>query len=179
MDYLLNCSSCDKELHVTKKQAGQEITCECGATVQIPTLRGFSELRAAEDSSTVTAASAEKSAWTSWRGPVVALCSLLLLIAFAFTGYSFFEAFRNDMNYTVEEFIADETTRADLWGPDELSTVWDEFRPGLTTREPPIFERYNRYADEQQTKGYIGLGVCGLLGAIVLGVWMTAKSKKA
>ena len=41
--YLLPCS-CGEKLQVDRSQAGLSVPCRCGATLSIPTLRGFAEL---------------------------------------------------------------------------------------------------------------------------------------
>jgi hypothetical protein len=45
-DYLLPCE-CGREVVVTRAQAGDTVTCECGAKLSVPTLRGLAELRPA------------------------------------------------------------------------------------------------------------------------------------
>lgn len=45
-NYLLPCE-CGRDVVVTRAQAGDTVTCECGARLSIPTLRGLTSLRPA------------------------------------------------------------------------------------------------------------------------------------
>ena len=42
-DYLLPCA-CGQSINVSAAKAGQQVRCECGALVDVPTLRGLAEL---------------------------------------------------------------------------------------------------------------------------------------
>ena len=46
--YLLPCSSCGKKIPLEVGQAGQQIECDCGASLDVPTLSGIRELKRAE-----------------------------------------------------------------------------------------------------------------------------------
>ena len=52
-DYLLPCE-CGREVIVSRAQAGGEVTCECGAKLSVPTLRGLAQLRPAPVSTGAT-----------------------------------------------------------------------------------------------------------------------------
>ena len=88
MEYLISCS-CGKDIAIARSQAGQEVECECGNTVKIPTLRGFSDLRVAVAESnaeeSVSAASpgvvgedqrSPSSPYSSWS-----LCSIRAIVS--------------------------------------------------------------------------------------------------
>lgn len=45
--YLLDCT-CGERLTVEPRQAGSQVTCQCGRTLDVPTLRGLQALPAAE-----------------------------------------------------------------------------------------------------------------------------------
>lgn len=53
-DYLLPCE-CGRDVVVSRAQAGDTVTCECGAKLSVPTLRGLAELRPAPRASGATA----------------------------------------------------------------------------------------------------------------------------
>jgi hypothetical protein len=44
MPYLLPCTHCDRKHAVTSGQAGAQVRCECGAAIDVPTVRGLREL---------------------------------------------------------------------------------------------------------------------------------------
>lgn len=46
--YLLPCS-CGQKLRVRSRQAGEEVTCACGAVVHVPTIRGLKQLETVKD----------------------------------------------------------------------------------------------------------------------------------
>lgn len=46
-DYLLPCT-CGRKTPVSTRHAGQTIRCQCGAELEVPTLRGLAELERAE-----------------------------------------------------------------------------------------------------------------------------------
>ena len=47
--YQFPCPSCSKVLLITTSQAGETLTCSCGATVDVPTLREIRQLDTAAD----------------------------------------------------------------------------------------------------------------------------------
>lgn len=47
--HLLSCSSCGRQLAVSRQKAGQTIPCPCGATLEIPTLLELSKLPVAPE----------------------------------------------------------------------------------------------------------------------------------
>jgi hypothetical protein len=48
-DYLLPCT-CGRKTPVSTRHAGQTVRCQCGAELEVPTLRGLAELERAEPS---------------------------------------------------------------------------------------------------------------------------------
>ena len=49
MTYLLPCTSCEQSIPVEAVQAGDVVSCDCGAEVAVPTLREIRRLRVAEE----------------------------------------------------------------------------------------------------------------------------------
>ncbi|MFN3191633.1 MAG: hypothetical protein ACE361_14075 [Aureliella sp.] len=184
MEYILECS-CGIEHRVTKKQAGQELPCSCGATVKIPTLRSFSDLRPAvnEGSASVgsSASKAEKSnsAWSGWRSPAIAFTVLVMLLAIAASGYWVLQATRNDLGVTNEDFIAGSKDVIANYGPNELSIAWDDFqRIGLKNRTPPTFHIYNVYVEQQWEKVRYGCIVAAVAAFLTAMIWVSSRFTK-
>jgi hypothetical protein len=48
--YLLPCSSCGEKMSVEVPQAGQQIKCDCGADLEVPTMAGIKALQRANPS---------------------------------------------------------------------------------------------------------------------------------
>lgn len=74
--YLVPCT-CGKRVRVRARQAGEQVTCECGATVSVPTIRGLKQLESIADD-----AAGPATQRSSLQGP---LFSLGLLSLFAGT----------------------------------------------------------------------------------------------
>lgn len=172
MDHLLTCD-CGKENVVSKKQAGQEITCECGNSLRIPTLRGFSDLKPA---STPKIEESRAPRWKGWRGTVFASSLGLAIIAGLFSGFFFLQNEYVDTPYTVDQYIAEGNEVMDLYGPDELSILWNDFESiGLRTRMPPEFHYQRIFARELRIKSMIAAGVAAFFALIAAIVWFTTK----
>lgn len=174
MDHLLTCS-CGKEHSISKSQAGQEIQCECGAALRIPTLRGFSALPLAGAAQHNLPG---KSVWKGWRGPALAFCAAAFLIGLASSGFFFYRSQGTQVDYSIDDFIADGNRFIDEYGPDELSTMWNDFETiGLRTRTPPDFHYYNVFSEEQKAKGINVAIVSGVFGLLAIGILLSARAK--
>lgn len=180
MEFIVECS-CGSEHRVSKKQAGQELTCGCGAIVKIPTLRGFSDLRQAVDelpneaAAVQTRAKNKNAAWSGWRSPAIALSALVMLVAIAATGYWALQATRNDLGVTTEDFISGGNDAIGNYGPSELSIAWDDFQKiGLKERTPPTFHIYNVYVEQQWVRVRYGGLVAGIAAAVSALIWLSA-----
>ena len=96
-----------------------------------------------------------------------------------YSAWSFLGSYRNDLNYSVEDFIEEGHLAFDEFGPDELSVTWNEFETiGLRNRTSPTFHVYNLYAREQKIKGYIGLGVMAFFALLSVGILISARSQR-
>ncbi|MEX2172496.1 MAG: hypothetical protein WD851_24455 [Pirellulales bacterium] len=74
--YLLDCT-CGNRLTVEPRQAGSQVTCDCGARLDVPTLRGLQALPQAE-----TRVEKSTAVWTL-RQAVVTVGVLVSLVLFA------------------------------------------------------------------------------------------------
>ena len=104
MEYLLTCG-CGRQNRVTRSQAGQSLTCQCGETLQVPTLRGMSELPAAGDE-TIATASADHKSWGGWRGTLLAAGCAIFMIFLLPCAYYLYVRSQLDTSYTVVDEIA-------------------------------------------------------------------------
>jgi hypothetical protein len=52
-DYLLPCS-CGRKVPISTRHAGQTVRCQCGAELEVPTLRGLADLERSEPSGPTT-----------------------------------------------------------------------------------------------------------------------------
>jgi hypothetical protein len=151
--YLLPCN-CGQNLEVDAGQAGLQVTCACGAKLDVPTMRGLSQLRPAEPAAPDTAAAAP-AAWgpgqgLMFLGGVLGICGVIALAI----------VLRTRPEWVVQsEQIArniDMQTPAMLWG------YWLELRKGLVAGEDPVRQRYEQeWADyyRHRTMAIIPLAV--------------------
>lgn len=178
MDRLLSCA-CGEKIVVSQAQAGQQVSCgSCGAVVQVPTLRGLSELPLALDT-LLPKAGATTDTW-SWRGPVMAAClaGVLGFGIFSAREFNFYRLTRTNMNAAIH--IQAETEGVDEMSPDALLTLWDDYsKLSLGPKRPPAYKQYNDFSDKSFRAGSITAAVTALLAVIAAGmVWSAKKAKR-
>lgn len=180
MNYLLSCS-CGRQHTVSRSQAGQEITCECGNTLQVPTLRGLTSLPSADpgESPLPPRASGERTAWQGWRGPAIALASAGLIISLAYCGWFSLQRSLIDTSYTADSEIAAGNELFDLYDPEELSLVWESYEvAGLRTKQPPEFYLWNRYAETRERYAMVSGSLAGFFAVMVAAIWWSARVRR-
>src|SRR5689334_780477 len=72
--FVVPCS-CGEKFRVRASQAGEQLTCKCGATVSVPTIRGLRQLETVTDEQAVPATTASR-----WQGPIFATGLLALFV---------------------------------------------------------------------------------------------------
>ena len=178
MEYLLTCD-CGKEHTVSKSQAGQEIPCECGQPLSVPTLRGLSQLPTAGQQSAAPQVS-PRSTWTGWRGTAIAVASGLFVIASFAAGRFALQRYSVDTSYTADSAIAAGNEILEAYGPLDITIVWSEYATnGMGPKKRPDFYLWNKYARERTALAAISAGLAALFAAIAATIWITApKSPK-
>ncbi len=177
MDHLLKCA-CGRELVVSRSQAGQEIQCDCGASIRVPTLRGFASLPPAQQAEDKPLAEANTS-WQGWRGPAIAFASAGFLIAASFCGWFLTQRLAIDTSYTADTEIVAGNELFEVYDPEDLSLVWDSFeKTGMVAKDRPEFFWWNLYAKERETLASISGAFAAGFGLLALGVWISARSTK-
>lgn len=91
MKYLLPCHRCGEKVTVDVSQAGRQLVCRCGATLEVPSLRAIRSLETAAE----TAGQVPKRSWNPTRGVVFALGLVIALVglaAAAVTGFNWLNA---------------------------------------------------------------------------------------
>ena len=86
MKYLLPCQQCSEKLVVDVSQAGRQLTCRCGATLEVPSLRAIRALETVAE----TAAQPPKRSWNPTRGVVFALGLVVALVGLCVAGVAGF-----------------------------------------------------------------------------------------
>jgi len=182
MFHLLTCE-CGREITVTRKQAGQEIACACGRALRVPTLRGFSDLPLATTPATKAAQAGlptdqALSVWSGWRGPAIAVASVVFLIAGFATARFLYHRYLVDPSYTAVEEIAAGNQLFDEAHPEELSLAWEDYRKlRLGPKDRPLFYVIQKFAEEREFNAKIS-GAISLSAALVAGaIWLSARRK--
>ena len=172
--YMLGCD-CGKTTPVDTGQAGGQIQCSCGATLDVPTLRRLRELPAV-----APAVQAEAGGWSFRRGAVAACVVLagLLVIGSAWSRWSEprpprFEPLERDR---LVDGQIDRLTPVNSWW------VWvDVLRPLSESGFAPMNYRLTLAQQEQIARGrflqavmLVLAAVCAV-GAVVVGVWPAAR----
>jgi hypothetical protein len=165
MAYLLPCPHCERKLVVTTGEAGGQVRCECGTTVDVPTVRGMRELEP-------TAAPAE--AATSWttRHSVIFLGSLVAIAGLAFGAILHFRAAAVLPSGTFADDVR-------IMPPEETWTLWSQFfREGVgkwqPKKEQAQLDNIKAYEEIKRWE-FIGYGLAGLgvllaiVGVTILG----------
>ncbi len=174
MDHLLICT-CKKEHVVSRSQAGQEILCECGNSVRIPTLRGLSQLPAAND---VPLENASTNVWGGWRGPAIAVCSAVFAISAGFSSFFFLQKASIRPTNDLESEIAAGNEVLDQYGPDALSMVWNDLDTfGMGAKARPGFYIWQEYARGFARNATITGAIAAVFGVLSLGIWISALGK--
>jgi hypothetical protein len=137
-DYLLPCT-CGKKLGVTKSQAGQTVRCECGKTLEVPTLRGMSELERVG-----TPSRAPSRSWNN-RHRVTFLLAIAALFGLLAAGY-----LAIDLPAPLPEL---EMVEVDEMTPfSNVMAVYDELKKGLEGAVPPVSPEMRAIEREREMK---------------------------
>ncbi len=193
MDRLLSCE-CGETHRVSRSQAGQEIKCDCGKILSVPTLRGLSDLpladAAPQEADAITsrqpsmatnrgARTASPGGWQGWRGITMALAMAGCLIASVSCGWFTFQRSLVNTSYTVDQEIEAGNQAFNALDPNALSSVWYTFgRMGLRNKEYPNFYWARLYAEERVHYAQIAGGIALGFAAIGLVLWLTTKKRK-
>jgi hypothetical protein len=173
MPYLLPCTQCDRKLTVDTSQAGEQIQCVCGASVEVPSLRGIRELEASQ---TVPGGPTPRG-WDVRRGVVFAVGAVIAfggIVAVLFAGLGRLNAMPGER---PKEDLGPVFESIDAMGPAETLETWTYVREqGLG---PYRMSGYARVREVERQLGRImvvGLGVIVLGVLIIAAAWWLPKS---
>jgi hypothetical protein len=165
--YLLTCE-CGKTIPVDVGQAGERVQCECGAQVEVPTLRKLRHLPAAEPE-----VAGERTAWNASKGVAAAGFILAALLA----GYALWNRLNEPK---VPQFDPVFRTTKVEEGLEQMSPLdawkmWVEVYQPLANSGFAVFEYPHKEAIEQQISQHRILQTTLLvLAAVALAVAFTA-----
>ena len=153
--YLLPCS-CGKRLLVERSGAGGRIDCDCGAKIDVPTLRDLRNLESIETASTTPG-------WTRAQGSLFVL-AIVLLAGGAFLTFKLIQSIPDSQLTGVPGVAADLDSRGDQLNAAETLQLWRFYRdtPDLMAELPEALEANRRRRWMMITVSWI----CGTLSAV-------------
>lgn len=162
--YLLPCE-CGKGIAIDVKQAGQQIACECGKLLEVPTLRGVRKLQPVQASET---SSRKTNEWNASRGMIFA-GSLILFVIGGTVSFFGYDGLRGTPNITRELERASFDKSIEEMSLDETYETWKRVREhGLGPRGQNVLVNIRAFRSGRQRMLTIGIALCvvSLLGAI-------------
>ena len=132
--FKLPCPSCDQSIAIATTQAGESLTCDCGETIVVPTLR---EIRQLEPLNADAAPAATGTGWDPIRGGL--FVTGIVLIAIGAYGHFRIQPMRNALNIEKPSFRELDFDVQTLT-PMQAWEAWDHFRrQSLEFRSTPVF----------------------------------------
>lgn len=181
MEYLLSCG-CGRKIPVSRSQAGQELKCECGESLQIPTLRGFASLPVAPAqtlSSNPYASSfpaeEEKGVWGGWRGTIMAISVAMFAITFLPCAYHLILRAQINTSFDMDDEIQAGNEAYEAAPLENLVAEWSNFeRSGLGPKNKPEFYWWKIRARELEIVAGITGTAAALFAFTAVGMWFSA-----
>lgn len=169
MLFELTCE-CGKVHHVSRSQAGQSISCDCGQIVKVPSLRGLTELPPAKEVPKPKRALRE----TSGTSKSTITLGILFAIIFLCVPTAIFFGYHRwnlDTSYTEQSDRDEANQRLDEAPPLAISEVWNSFSTtALGPPTKPDFYRLAQHARDLELKTGLAAGtavLCGIAAAVI------------
>ena len=122
MQYLLPCGQCSEKHAIDPNQAGQSITCRCGAILEVPSLRGIRGLERVE----ATTLRRTRRPWSPLRGLVFGLGLMAVLVGLLIAGLGGWWRMGLDTSEPLPEDLATVNADIDRKSPEQALTLWEE-----------------------------------------------------
>ena len=170
--FKLPCPSCDRSIPVTPPQAGEALVCECGATVQAPTLREIRQLEPSDEMP--TASTQEGTSWNPLKGAIFVVG--VVLIVSGLIGHFRINPQRQALATEAPPFEELDVAIESI-SPVEAWTAWDYFRrQDLEYRNTPEFLANRQKHSELSFYVYLlwALAICGL-GMVIISLLIPSR----
>lgn len=171
MKYLLPCEKCGEKTPIDVNQAGQQIACQCGQMLEIPSLRGIRELEVIDG---LGSTSVSRPAWGVGRrvvfvvGLVVSILSLVVL-CFAILTWSQMDPSHLEAPEWDATDLEQISAEIDAKTPAQAWDEWSEMRAqGLGHYFPPQYIHARRFLGILQT--VIAVAASVVIGGILMSV---------
>jgi hypothetical protein len=162
--YLLPCP-CGKKLPLEISQAGQSVTCDCGTTHVVPTMRELRQLEVAEPDA---APRGQRPTWGMGRGISFSVAVVVMIASLTFTAFVLFLYLRLPDVGTVEDEIRASRQAYEELTADQMFQLWQVFRDqglGPQQTHPSLF--FERSAN-QMWWTMLASGLVGLVSLCVV-----------
>ena len=173
--YLLPCD-CGARVVVETTQAGEQVSCECGALLEIPAFTRLSQLEPVDTGRGAGqgAAVGERSPWTRTQASLFTIGLLTAVLAGIGIGFGVYTRARIDTMDTIETVADDYLKFLDQQPPTELLEIWTAIRKkGLQdVRSLPIPEYVVNLRNYDKLTRLIDLACA----AAAIGICMTVAS---
>jgi hypothetical protein len=172
--YLLPCK-CGRRWEVDAGQAGTQIACSCGQSLEIPSIRGLRQL---EIVSASAPDSAPRAVWSPWRGAIFSLGLAATVAAFIFSAVNMYWFWKYRRLSDPAEFaLRMANDEVDRMNPEEVvGTFRNDEAVGLGVPYPPPWVEFDKYHDESGQRALLGLVVAGA-GLVAAAVSMVGRPK--
>jgi hypothetical protein len=175
--YLVLCT-CGEKLRVRGGQAGEKLTCKCGATVAVPTVRNLRQLETVDDET----APRPPLAWTTLQGPLFSLGAVALFVGLAMLTYSivFYTPEADEIAAHFEAHVQHALVPVEKLGIGDLYEEFTELREiGAGSQFDSNFEEARQAAANQRIRRWVSYGLLGIGAAMLLtGLVMSSANAK-
>lgn len=162
--YLLPCD-CGESIPIDATQAGQPVSCSCGRTMEIPTMRALRQLEpcaAAEQPK-------RKAEWNASAGAVFAIGTLVTICGLAVGGFGYFNWWHNQLPPLPQIYIDSYVLEVDEASADQVWDMWNqtlEMRLAPYESAPEVVAR--RTAEFFLPVVYVGLAIAAVGIAVAM-----------
>lgn len=163
MKYLLPCQRCSEKTAVDLSQAGRQITCRCGATLEVPSLRAIRSLETVAE----TVAKPSRRSWNPTRGVLFAAGCVLALGGLAVAGLFGADWVRITIPPLPEANVEPSLAEVDALSAAAAWDAWTELRnEGLGPYVPPA-KFMAEAALQRMFRVMVGALVVAAAGAVI------------
>jgi hypothetical protein len=162
---------------VELSQAGQQLRCDCGATVSVPTFRQLRDLPVA---TAEPAQAASPRTWGARQGAIAANLIVAALLVIAAGASRYFEPLLPQFNPAARNQLV--SGEIDKFTPAEAWKIWTEnyrqlSRTGFTAMEHPQTAALQRDIDQHRRIQFALLALAAFCASVAGVLWLTGGRK--
>lgn len=171
MTYLLPCSECDRDVEIETTDAGRTVNCECGAALQVGTMRDIRSLAqatASADDDVGGTGQSNRRRWSGTQGSVFALGVLIFFAAIAYYGSQYMAINKLDLTdrTAMDKALGDRTI--DSMTPFGAYEAWKMLMQlGIGEQEKPEYLLNLEAAESHRVRARYAL-VLAVIGMLVM-----------